>query len=187
MTLRNYAAILIAFAFAYFSIMPAHARDAFLISVEANAAVNQGSDSFEKIEDLANALGNSGLQAIVPEYGPDSDMTAELDLRGVEASASYPGGSAVLTFAAPSCGVSETFSGTDRDASEDLFTEYLKGNGSDSLQRLLQCLAAGSPIDPVAGNPTSLMNLMGAADFANGTGSGPSDASGPNGERPNPT
>ncbi|HVT34991.1 MAG TPA: hypothetical protein VHE37_05385, partial [Nevskiaceae bacterium] len=66
----------------------------------------------------------------------------------------------------PSLGIDQTFAGSTREESRDLLKEWFKGAGADQLKQLQTALAKASPIDPVAGNPNSLMAQMVGADFA---------------------
>ena len=69
----------------------------------------------------------------------------------------------------PSAGIEHTFTGATRDEAQDAVTEYFKGAGGSDVTKVLQAAVRETAIDPVAGNPDSLMSLMGEADFAQGT------------------
>ncbi|WP_068467172.1 hypothetical protein [Candidatus Protochlamydia phocaeensis] len=60
----------------------------------------------------------------------------------------------------------ETFTGSTREESLALFKEYIRDAGKH--HRLLKAYARYSPIDPIAGNPNSLMAQMGQADYVIG-------------------
>jgi hypothetical protein len=79
-------------------------------------------------------------------------------------------GSATLTFAIPSLGVSQTFNGATRDESQDQLGDFLKQNGGGILDKLGKELVRVSPADPLAGNPNSLMSNVVSQDFAAGLG-----------------
>lgn len=163
--------LFIALAVLIFSCNCAWARDAFLLELTVeNVSSTAG---FKKIEDLVEALDNEGLSRIIDSYTPTLDAVAVLDLRGLNGSnnviVSYARNSTFLIFEVKSLRIREEFRGDTRDESEDLFKEWLKGQGGDILTRLLKELVKESPIDPVAGNPVSLIGLMTAADFDMGT------------------
>ena len=69
----------------------------------------------------------------------------------------------------PSAGIERTFTGATRDEAQDAVTDYFKGSGGSDVTKVLQAAVRETAIDPVAGNPDSLMSLMGEADFAQGT------------------
>jgi hypothetical protein len=87
-----------------------------------------------------------------------------LDLRGLPVTLGYDRSSSTLNFAVPSLGINETFNGGTRDASNDLFVDYIKQNGEPILRALLRV----SAIDPLAGNPASVQSQMAAGDFEAG-------------------
>jgi len=120
------------------------------------------------------AIGSNRLQTIIDaidnEYlsqtftGYDSDVTASefrLDIRGLPVTLGYDTNSTQLAFAVPSLGISETFSGGTRDASNDLFEDYIKQNGEAILRELLRV----SAVDPLAGNPASVQSQMVVGDY----------------------
>jgi hypothetical protein len=123
-------------------------------------------------EDFANLLNNNGLSSLFANYSTLSEATIDASLRGVPASLSYDFASTSLRLVIPSAGVDETFTGATRDESQDLALEWLKGRGGSALTRVLQQAVATTSIDPVAGNPNSLMSQMGASDFGSALGLG---------------
>ncbi|MGK7871259.1 hypothetical protein [Falsiroseomonas sp. E2-1-a20] len=123
-------------------------------------------------EDFANLLNNNGLSSLFANYSTLSQATVDASLRGVPAQLSYDFASTALRLVIPSAGVDETFTGATRDESQDLALEWLKGRGGDALTRVLQQAVATTSIDPVAGNPNSLMSQMGASDFGSALGLG---------------
>lgn len=143
----------------------AQAEDLFQLglSVDNTPEVREG---FTTISDLFDALTTSGLTQLSPSYTETSPASAALYVRGLPAEASFQSGSTTLRFRVPSLGIDVSFTGESRDASRDLFEDYIKANGDDILKRMLRELARVSPVDPVAGNPGSLMAQMGAQDFA---------------------
>ena len=130
------------------------------------------SATFTAIEDLANKLDNNGLRSLFSSYTSVSATNATLNIRGLPATASYALNSTALRFQVPSAGIDLTFQGATRDQSQDQFLDFLKGNGSSILSRLLKTLVAESPVDPIAGNPSSLQGRMSEQTFGNATGFG---------------
>jgi hypothetical protein len=149
---------------------PAAARDAF----EGTFTVNGQSTTTSRrdAEEFVNLFTDTGLRSLFSTYTATSPASADVSLRGVPASLSYNAGSTTLRLVVPSAGIDESFTGATRDASQDLALEWLRGRGGGALTRLLQQAVATTPIDPVAGNPNSLMSQMGASDFGAATGIG---------------
>ena len=150
----------------------AWADDPFTVdlTVGANPPVHEG---FKAIADLADQFSDAQLQQSVPGYTPTSAASGVVNLRGLAGvSLSYPAASPDLTLSIPSLGINQTFVSRDgtRQDSRDQLKDWFKGAGADQLKRLQTELAAQSPIDPVAGNPNSLMAQMVGADFGAATG-----------------
>ncbi len=145
--------------------------------VNGNSTASRGANSLLKVTDLFE---NWSLEEMFPDYVEDvSAVEALVDLRGVWASLSYPGGSTILRFRVPVLGIDISFEGTSRDEAQEQFENWITGKeeamssgGPAALTTLLQGLVKLSPVDPIAGNPYSLQNRMFTADFAMGT-SGP--------------
>ena len=107
------------------------------------------------------------IQETIPEvdtYTPNSAASLSLNMRGLKAIASFDANSTTLNITIPNAGVTTSFTGATRDESLQLFRDYLKDNGSGG-QHLFKSYARYSPIDPIAGNPNSLMAEMGQADY----------------------
>ena len=166
--------------------VPAKAQGVFDILLTLPDTGESGSSSFSTVEDLFNEFEND-FAATLASYTDTSAATAAVNFRGVDFSASFPIEEAALTVRVPACGVDETFDGADRDASVDLFEDFLEANSGSLLTCLVQNAVANTGIDPVAGNPNSLMGRMAVADFDLGfdpgsdtIGTGGTDGSTPN-------
>lgn len=122
--------------------------------------------------DFADLFTNAGLQSTLPGYTPISAAIASVSLRGVPATLSYAANSPVLRLQIPSINVDVSFNGATRDESQDLAVKWVQGEGGPALTRFLQQAVATTPVDPVAGNPNSLMSQMGASDFGAALGLG---------------
>ncbi|MDH3392759.1 MAG: hypothetical protein OEL66_02040 [Desulfobulbaceae bacterium] len=146
---------------------PVYAKDLFTLT--ATVPGETQTVTFNAIEDIVDAVDNQSLQTILGSYTPTSAATLTLDVRGLPATVSYAAFSTTLVFQVPSLNISKSFTGATRDASQQLFEDYLESDGAGILKQILQELVATTAIDPVAGNPNSLMAVMGAADFDNGT------------------
>jgi len=148
------------------------AHGASLFKVDAtltsgNAAGQTGTSGFTTAEDALRALETGNLQGVVNQYTGVESANAALGFRGLPISLSYPtANNSTLLLQIPSLGINQSFSGSDRNDSSKLLRDYFK-NG-DLLGQIMKKLAAVSPVDPIAGNPNSLMSRMAAQDFSTG-------------------
>lgn len=141
----------------------AEARDPFslVLTVEGQT----GSASYTRIEDAINSLESSNLALITPNYTETAAAVASFNLRGVAATGIYERNSTFLRVVVPGAGIDQTFRGATRDESQQLFLDWLQGQGGSDVTRFFQYAVASTPIDPVAGNPNALMSQMPTSDF----------------------
>lgn len=137
----------------------------FDISVERDSNGQTISASFHSIEDAFDYFDTDNLNN---QFGADvssETVTANLDFRGLPATLSYNGTNG-LTLQVDDI-VNHTFTGTSRDDVLEQMKEYFKGQGAgaEALSKIQRRLAKVSPVDPVAGNPISLMSQMVDHDF----------------------
>lgn len=126
------------------------------------------SSSFTSVEDAFGALRNEKFSTINPAYTGVEEARVDVNYRGLPMVTTYPNfGSPLLVLNIPSLGITQTFNGGTRNASEDQLKEYFKKNIDDILGRLGKELAKTSPVDPIAGNPNSLMSQLVMNDFNN--------------------
>jgi len=145
----------------------AQAREAFTAVLSANG--QSRTYSYNSIEDAIDSVSGTSLRSLLPSYRDDAPATASFNLRGLAATIEYPTAGSTIVLKVPSAGIDRTFTGATRDEAQDAVTEYFKGAGGSDVTKVLQAAVRETAIDPVAGNPDSLMSLMGAADFAQGT------------------
>lgn len=117
--------------------------------------------------DLSRDLQTDAIEVLIPIYTPVSPVSFDINLRGIQALASFAANSNVLTVEIPQTGISQTYEGATRDDSIALFKESIRDGGP--RHKLLRAYAKYSPIDPIAGNPNSLMAQMAHSDYAMGT------------------
>lgn len=152
---------------------PVAAAPLFTIEIEVDedgtpgGAAETRTFSFDNIEAAIEELDEAELVAAFgAAYNPDmSTVEAMLDYRGVDVILTIDESAMELTIEVPAANIDHTFSG--ENASEEL-KEYLKTEGGDDLNRLQAALIAESPVDPVAGNPSSLASTTVAEQFSEG-------------------
>jgi len=147
----------------------ASARKLFVADIEVDDDVDfQGTDSLFKVVDFFD---NTSLHEFFPDYTSNSAVFAKIDLRGVGLTVEYPQNSSVLIVRVPSRNFEVSFEGANRNESQEQFEDWLKRNfesltaPSGKLTRLLHIVVALSPVEPVAGNPNSLLTRMFLSDF----------------------
>jgi hypothetical protein len=145
----------------------AQAREAFTAVLSANG--ESRTYSYDSIEDAIDSVSGTSLRALLPSYRDNAPATASFNLRGLAATIEYPTAGSTIVLRVPSAGIERTFTGATRDEAQDAVTDYFKGDGGADVTKVLQAAVRETAIDPVAGNPDSLMSLMGEADFAQGT------------------
>lgn len=141
------------------------------ISLEAHepykAKVSVGSESATvtapNLVDLSRELRSDNIEELIPFYTPVTATSLSINLRGINAFASFAEDSTVLVVDIPQANISESFNGGSRDDSILLFKDYIRDAGRHA--KLLRAYAHYSPIDPIAGNPFSLQAQMAQADY----------------------
>lgn len=113
--------------------------------------------------DLNRELKTTSLEALIPIYTPASPVSIDFNFRGILMSSSFAADSTTLVVQIPQAGITESFTGATRDQSLTLFKDFVRDGGPH--HKLLRAYAKYSPIDPIAGNPNSLMAQMGQADY----------------------
>ena len=140
-----------------------HARSLYELSVTSNGQTS--TQDYSDIETFVDQLSNDGLKQINPAYTETSAAVSVLDVRGLPAIASYNENSTTLNFSVPSLDINLDFNGTNRNESKSQFFDFLKGEGASILTRLLQGFVSQTAVDPVAGNPNSMVAKMAQDDF----------------------
>jgi len=156
---------------------PAIARDLYELRLDVLTPTRaSGFESYDNIEDFFDGLEAERLGAISGAYTDTSAARAALDIRGLEATASFPTAGNEIRLRIPSVGFDRTFDGRSinpvaptRDDSVEELRRFLETNSEGLLTDVLQAQVRETPVDPVAGNPNSLTARMGAAGFAQGS------------------
>jgi len=117
------------------------------------------------IVSLTNDLATASIQKKISGYTPVSAASLVFNLRGLTCTASYPAGSTTLNVVIPDAGIDVSFTGGTREESNQLFEDFYL-TGAQGNHKFRKAFAKHTPIDPIAGNPNSLMSLMAQADFA---------------------
>jgi hypothetical protein len=138
-----------------------HGREPYHATVSVD--IESATVSTPNLVDLNRNLKKTSLELLIPTYTPTSRVSLDINLRGLIAFTSFAANSTTLVVNIPNAGITTTFDGGTRDKSLTLFKEFIK-EGS-SVSKLLKAYARYSPIDPIAGNPNSLMAQMAQADY----------------------
>jgi hypothetical protein len=116
------------------------------------------------IRSLMQDLKSASLSELLPIYTPTSAISINLNLRGIGVITAFAANSTILTLDIPQIGISTSFTGSTRDDSVTLMQEFLKSSANDN-PNFFKAFARYSPIDPIAGNPNSLMAAMAQGDY----------------------
>lgn len=154
---------------------PVQAADVFVISGTVNEGLvteQDSSASYKKIEDLVDSLTGDNLSRVFTSYTDNSAVNVVLNVRNpqtpINITVAAGSNNIVMTIPALNNYMRE-FTGATRDIAQGQLEDFLKANTDDILKKLLQKAVEQTPIDPVAGNPNSLLANMGVADFTMGT------------------
>ena len=138
--------------------MNAHAKNIFNAELEVDGKTEI--IGYNNISNVADQYDFDNLQNRFPTYTENSAVNAKINLRSVPVNLSFAQNSSTLIFKIPSLGIERTYTGATREESKDQFLDALKGEDKDLLKKLTKEWVKKSPIDPVAGNPTSLLSVM---------------------------
>ncbi len=143
-------------------------RDNF--NIDANLDGEAKSIGITGAEDVYEFYKANRLRTSYPTYDdPLSEISTTLDFRGLDMLISYPNtGSNRLTFSVPSLDINVEFTEATRNLSAEKLKQFLTKDGGDALNKIQKELARVSPIDPVAGNPASMMGQMTSGSFTSG-------------------
>lgn len=169
----------VALALALALALPGTARAQGLLGIALEvggdcSGVCSGTATFRDFDALVDALSTRGYQAIAAGYNQRLPAVATVNYRGVTAIVEYPDDGPGLVFRVPRVNIEETFNdrGT-RSGNERALEDYIRANEDNILSRILRLAVATTGTDPIAGNPSSLMNRMIESDFLLGTTIGP--------------
>lgn len=155
-------------------VMGAEARKPF----ELDFSVNGGANTLDNVgfTTVKEAIEEIDLDRLGSQlnYDPNgSQVTVGMDFRGLGMTMDFAANDGTLVFAVPGLQINENFVGRGESVREqradalDQLEAYLEKN-PDALKRILTSLARVSPIDPLAGNPLSLMSQTQGRNFAHG-------------------
>jgi len=123
--------------------------------------------SADALESILNELDQTNIESHIG-YNETNQLSANLDFRGLPVALSFVENSTTLTLDIDSLDIHESFTGSDRDDSISLLEDWFKSNGKSSVEKMMKKLVEVSPVDPLAGNPNSLMALTVESDFSDG-------------------
>lgn len=140
---------------------PILAREPYHATVTVDST--QAKVSAPNLVDLNRDLRSENIQRLIPFYTPVSPVSIAINLRGIDTLTSFAANSTVLVVEIPQAGITQTFEGGTREESLALFKDSVRDGGNK--HRLFKAYPRFSPIDPIAGNPNSLMAQMAQADY----------------------
>lgn len=117
--------------------------------------------------DLSRSLKSSSIEDLIPLYTPTSAASIDIDLRGIDIIGSFAANSTTFQVDIPQANITRSFTGETRDDSIQLFKNFIQDAGN--RHRLLRAYQRYSPIDPIAGNPNSLIAQMAQNDYLMGS------------------
>ena len=149
----------------------------FDMTVNVNGSYNPATDTltggtqtatvgFTTVSDQFDKGKTAGESEVNAAYNNNSAAIIRLGYRGMPLVLQTTANSTAVTFLIPALNEAVVFSakGT-RDANIEDIREFLKNSGTGLLNRLQRELARVSPVDPVAGNPSSMQSQMVFGDF----------------------
>ena len=142
------------------------ASDIYNIKVDDLTSGQTFSKGSSNLSDIINLFETDSFVANLPGYNDTDNVKATLDMRGLPVNLSYIGNK--IIFNVPSLNVNESFEGNTRDESNQLFEDWMKKNGTETMERIMKELAKVSPVDPIAGNSNSVMFKSVESDFTSG-------------------
>ena len=125
--------------------------------------VNGQTRSYSSVDELPD-FNTMQQQFSVGDWDNDQ-INFSLNYRGIDLKAAYPAGSNKVTFNIPSLNKTWSYEGTSRQGSWTQLTDALVQE-SDLVNDLLGLMVLYTPNDPVAGNPSSLMDNFVRLDFS---------------------
>lgn len=139
----------------------------FTLNVNNNTQNNSYVETSSSLQGIIDSMKLETISANIA-YNETNALSANLDFRGLPVTLTFSENSTSVVFAVESLDIRETFSGENRDGSLDLLSDWFKSNGKETVERIMKKLAQVSPVDPIAGNPNSLMAMTVESDFNDG-------------------
>lgn len=140
---------------------PVFAKDVFSAQIQVGNNTYQ-SRGYNNISDAIDQYDSMNMKQIFPNYTETTFARSTLNLRGVNTQLEFSQDSSQLKFSIPSLGISQIYGevGGTREQAKDEFLNALKGEDKHILKALTKEWVKNTAIDPVAGNPNSLMSTM---------------------------
>jgi hypothetical protein len=141
----------------------AQAQDTFSLTLTVNSQSN--TVGFSTVEELFDRLDRDGFQSLDASYTDSSAASLRFGYRGLDMFVTTSAGSQTVTLNIPGIVENKSFTGVDRDASFDLLGDFFESDGGAILSAVMKKLAEVSPVDPIAGNPSSMQSMMVSNDY----------------------
>jgi len=143
----------------------AYSSDIFTLNVVNQNTQESFTAGFSNVEDSLNQLDFNAIKQQI-NYNDTDALNVLFDFRGLPVELFFTSNSTTLKFDIPELDIHKEFTGSDRDDSIDKLQDWFKTDGGETVERIMKKLAEDSPVDPIAGNPHSLMATTVASDFA---------------------
>lgn len=141
-------------------------EEPFVLSIN-NATLNQcATVNTKTAKAFVNSLRTHNLEKTHPGTDTNNDaITTIAGFNSLPVQLNFGQNSSVLEFKIPQLGITEIFSGADRNKSLDMLQDYLKNN--DVMSRIMKYQAKNSPFSPITGQG-GLIPTTAATDFNTG-------------------
>ena len=145
------------------------ASDLFTVTLITNPGQSSELSQTINISNAEDAIRQFDNDQFVNYFGSSFDpnttpIQANIDFRGLPIVLVSDGTN--INLAIQSIELNKTFTGTSRDQSLNQLVNFFESDGGALLDKIQKELAAASPVDPVAGNPTSLQSSLVSSTFS---------------------
>lgn len=140
---------------------PIYAKDIFVADIQVDNSERQQL-GFDNIINFANQYTDRQLSMIFPNYNSKSQVEGISNLRGVPINMSFAANSGVMRLEIPSLNIVREYGelNANRSVARTEFVNAIKGKDKELMEALTKEWVKKSPVDSVAGNPTSLLSTM---------------------------
>jgi hypothetical protein len=136
-----------------------------LASLSSHGIVGVGNLSVNRIDELVNVMGLFTVERLAAGYLMQQNLQASINFRGVVGYVTVDPRNMSFRVTVPAAHIDRTFQGTSVANASLQFTNSLKSDGGSMIRSMLRSAVATTTVDPVAGNPMSLIGRMVSNDM----------------------